>query len=160
MTCIAACVGRRGRVYMAADSIATEKHATNAYSATPKAWRWGNGVIGMAGSWAAIAKAQALDGPVTAKRAIEAWHEAIGDGETYDGQALLGWGGAIYFLGPCGETIRYAERVGAIGSGGLVAIGVLASSQLGPEARVREAVRVASRYVSTVGGAIVTVASD
>lgn len=150
MTCIAA-TSSRGVCWIAGDSLLTDEDNPVMRTTEAKVWSPRPGVcVGGCGDWGWLQHLRALD-----------WPAAIEDvpGRLFtaaEGAAIVGWGARLYFLNSDRELVEYSEKIAAVGTGALVAIGALAASQACGERRVKEAVKIAAHYCpGEVGGRIV-----
>src|SRR5690606_7425071 len=149
MTAVVALTHRK-RVYLAADSLIVDGEQ-RVMSAAPKAWRAGSFVIGCAGSIAYLAALGSIRWP---DRVDGVWPVMIRALASYEvnkdeGEAIIGSAGKIWCASSC--IFPIADPQVAIGSGGAYAAGALAALRGAPEARVRSAIRIASRWCSSVG---------
>jgi len=144
---------------MAADSLISQgEHAV--YSASPKVWRTPSGlIVGVAGSVDYLAAIGRVPWPARVEDAFAHVRNALSAASVPldDGEAVVGARGALWSLSTALFPLQ--GNLAAAGTGHAYALGSLASSAGTPVARVREAVRVASRWCTTVGGRIVVVSS-
>ncbi len=167
MTCVAALV-EGGKVYMAADSfMGSDRRVLPRGADDPKVFRHSSGfIIGTCGTSVAQRRLRAAVLPIREAHQdiVEYVFEALGPalaarvGEHESFEFLLGIEGRLFHGFPNSFTIECVEGFAAIGSGGDVALGSLATpSDVTPTTRVRRAVAIAERYVPTVRGPIVVV---
>lgn len=158
MTAIAA-LSHRGRVYLAGDSLLSdEAHDRRSYVRTPKVWRAGPVVVGVAGSVDYLAALGRVQWPARVEESWSRVRDALDAARVSpeEGEAVLGQAGALWSLSSA--LVPLHGPIAAAGSGAAYVLGSLSSSRdRDPAARVREAVRVAIRWCSSVGGRVDTV---
>ncbi len=164
MTCIAGCVDKRGRVWLAGDSSVngsnTLERCTDA-----KVWRSGGVVLGAAGDWTSADLLRRIDCPASPD---EQWirygltaqfrqlRREIGvDPPAVDGEGfefLIGALGALWWASDELAIVRMGKYA-AIGSGCEFALGVLSdrSGKLGKLAAIRSLVAAAAHCPSVSG---------
>jgi hypothetical protein len=170
MTCI---IGfkHKGTAYIGADSLGSNGHTKAVYD-TPKLFERHGILFGYTTTYRfgqilqhhlpeVVSK---LDGYayivqciVPAIRSCLAEHGAKGSdkGIEFGGEAILGYKGEIYRLQNDFSVLRHTNGIAVVGSGTEVATGAMMALKGEPMARIREALRITSDVVTTVGGPFV-----
>jgi ATP-dependent protease HslVU (ClpYQ) peptidase subunit len=167
MTCVAAVV-ENGKVYMAADSyLGCDNRALSRSKDDAKLFRHPSGIlVGTCGDTLAQRRVRRAMLPVRepGQDLLEYVFEALAPalahrgGELGDFELLVGIEGRLFRLFSNTLALECVDGFAAIGSGGPVALGSLATpSDASPATRVRRAVAIAERYVPTVRGPIISV---
>ena len=170
MTCIAALV-QDGKVYLAGDSfMGWDDRVLPRDRVDAKVFRHASGMlVGTCGRSLAQRRIRAMTMP-TRRRGEDASTYVLGTlgpaiaacvGEDKSFEFLIGIDGQLFHGFPDQFTIEVVEGFTAIGSGGPLALGSLATpSDDPPRTRVRRAVTIAERYTATVRGPIVVIAGS
>jgi len=156
-------IAQAGRTWIGGDSCVTLDQYERATTASPKVWRQGPWLVGIAGggAWAAVIRAvkwpsvPSLGWPEAGlpRALLQAANELgidLDDGELPEGAALIGGAGGLWLADNGLFVDRYEES--ACGSGGTCARAVLHVIRGRPRHRIQKALEAAAAIVPGVAG--------